>query len=230
MKAQFLFLGFVTAALLSCASNPVIRKTSQGLRGMIYDGDNRPVKEVKIYVNNKARSISDIHGHFTLAGLKTGRNYRIKALKDNYEEAALDICYTDPKNVLYLSMSRRDQLLGRAEQALKEGDWALSTSLLTRAGSLGADYSPTQYLWAALAFRRGEYDKALDILVKLEETEKNAPYVCLFIADLCQYFTGDNDRAAVFLNKFLELRYDPEIAARLQGLRDSAALLQSGQP
>jgi tetratricopeptide (TPR) repeat protein len=222
MKTHILFLGFITAALLSCASNPGIKKTSLGLYGMIYDGDNRPVQEVKLYVNGKFSSISDIHGHFTLAGLKTGRNYRIKALKDNYEEAALDIYYADPKNVLYLSMSHRDQLLSRAEQAMKEGDWALSASFLARAESLGADYSPTQYLRAALAFRLGEYDNALDILVKLEETERNAPYVSLFIADLCQYVNGDNDRAAVFLNKFLKLRYDPEIAERLHGLNGSA--------
>jgi tetratricopeptide (TPR) repeat protein len=221
MKAHILFLGFLAAALFSCASNPGLKKPSLGLYGMIYDGDNRPVKEVRIYVGDKLSAESDIHGHFTLAGLKTGRNYRIKALKDNYEEATLDIHYRDPKNVLYLSMSHRDQLLSRAEQALREEDWALVASYLTRAAALGADYSPTQYLWAALAFRRGEYSEALDMLLKLEETERNAPYLWLFIADLCQYFTGDNDRAAVFLNKFLESRYDPEIAARLQQIADS---------
>jgi tetratricopeptide (TPR) repeat protein len=225
MKAQIVFFGFIAIALLSCASNPGTRKTSQGLHGMIYDGDNRPVKEVKLYVNNKLKAVSDIHGHFAVPGLGTGKNYRIKALKDNYEEAALDIYYADPQNVLYLNILHRDQLLGRAEQALKEGDWALSAALLTRAGALGADYAPTQYLWAALAFRRGEYNKALEILVKLEETERGAPYLCLFIADLCQYFAGDNDRAAVFLNKFLELRYDPEVAARLQGLIGTAGSL-----
>ncbi|MDR3124246.1 MAG: carboxypeptidase regulatory-like domain-containing protein [Treponema sp.] len=222
MKAHFLFLGFIAAALCSCASNPAAQKTTQGLHGMIYDGDNRPVKEVRIYVNSKLSAVSDIHGHFTLAKLKTGKNYRVQACKDNYEEEALDIHYTDPKEVLYLNMSHRDQLLSRAEQALREEDWALSASLLARAGALGADYSPTQYLQAALAFRRGEYNAALDILVKLEETERNAPYVCLFIADLCQRFTGDNERAAVFLKKFLELRYDPEIAERLRKLSEAA--------
>jgi tetratricopeptide (TPR) repeat protein len=218
MKTPVLFLGFMAAALVSCASNPGIAKTTLGLRGMIYDGDNRPVREVRLYVNGKLNAISDIHGHFVLASLKTGKRYRIQALKDNHEEAALDIYYTDPKSVLYLSMSHRDQLLSRAEQALREGDWALSASLLTRAGALDGDHAPTQYLWATLAFRRGEHDRALEILVALEERERNAPYVCLFIADLCQYFTGDNERAAVFLNKFLEARYDPEIAERLQSM------------
>ena len=218
MKTPVLFFGFLAAALVSCASNPGLIKTTLGLRGMIYDGDNRPVREVRLYVNGKLSAISDIHGHFVLASLKTGKNYHIRALKDNYEEEALDIYYTDPKNVLYLRMSHRDQLLSRAEQALREENWALSESLLTRAGDLDADHSPTQYLWAALEFRRGEHNRALDILVKLEEKEKNAPFVCLFIADLCQYFTGDNARAAVFLKKFLEARHDPEIAARLQEL------------
>jgi tetratricopeptide (TPR) repeat protein len=226
MKTPILFLGFLAAALVSCASNPGLIKTTLGLRGMIYDGDNRPVKEVKLYVNDKLSAVSDIHGHFTLAGLKTGKNYRIQARKDNYEVEALDIYYSDPKNVLYLSMSHRDQLLGRAEQALREENWALSASLLARAEALDEGYSPTQYLRAALAFRRGEYREALDILFKLEETEKNAPYLCLFIADLCQYFTGDKDRAAVFLNKFLAARYDPAVAARLQALNGSSGYQQ----
>jgi tetratricopeptide (TPR) repeat protein len=229
MKAHILFLGFIAAALFSCASHPGLKKTGLGLYGMIYDGDNRPVREAKVYVGDKVSAESDIHGHFALAGLKTGKEYRITALKDNYEAAALDIHYTDPRNVLYLSMSNRDQLLDRAKQAMQEGDWALAASYLTRAGDLGADYSPTQYLWAVLEFRRGEYTAALDMLLKLAETETNAPYLWLFIADLCQYCAGDNDRAAVFLNKFLSLRYDPEIAARLQDLR-SAVPLQSGQP
>jgi tetratricopeptide (TPR) repeat protein len=215
MKTHILFLGFIAAALVSCASNPALKKTSLGLHGMIYDGDNRPIKEVRVYVGDKLGAESDIHGHFALEGLKPGRNYRIKAFKDNYEEETLDIHYRDPKNVLYLNMNSRDQLLSRAEQALREENQALSASYLARAAALDEDYSPTQYLRAALAFRRGEYDDALDILLKLNETERNAPYLWLFIADLCQYFTGDNDRAAVFLNKFLKQHYDPEIAERL---------------
>ncbi|MDR1250156.1 MAG: carboxypeptidase regulatory-like domain-containing protein [Treponema sp.] len=221
MKLHILFLGFAAAALFSCASNPGLRKTAQGLYGMIYDGDNRPVREVKIYLGDKLSAVSDIHGHFSLGALRTGRNYRVKALKDNYEEAELDIYYTDPQNVLYINMSHRDQLLSRAEQALREGDWTLSASLLSRAEALGTDYSPALYLRAALAFRRGEYNEALNILVKLEETEGNAPYLHLFIADLRQYFTGGSGQAAASLQKFLDLRYDPEVAARLERLLEA---------
>jgi tetratricopeptide (TPR) repeat protein len=220
MKTRILFLGLIMAALFSCASNPGLRKTAQGFYGMIYDGDNRPVRDVELYVGNKLRAISDIHGHFSMAGLRIGKNYHIKARKDNYEEVALDIHYTDPTSVLYLNMSHRDQLLGGAEQAVQAGDWALASSLLTRVFALDPDYAPAQYLRAALAFRRGEYDEALDILIKLEATEGNSPYVHLFIADLRQYFTGDNEQAAASLHKYLELRHNPEIAARLRKLEE----------
>jgi tetratricopeptide (TPR) repeat protein len=220
MKTHVLLWGLAVAALCSCASYPGLKQTGLGLYGMIYDGDNRPVREAKVYVGDKLSAESDIHGHFALAGLKTGKNYRIRALKDRHEEAILEIRYTDPQNVLYLSMSSRDQLLGRAEHALREGDWAQAASCLTRAGALDAEYSPTQYLWAALAFRRGEYAEALERLLRLAETEQNAPYLWLFIADLCQYRTGDTGRAELYLTKFLEARYDPALAERLRKLRE----------
>jgi tetratricopeptide (TPR) repeat protein len=220
MQFRFLSFGIILTVLFSCASSPA-KKPSQGLYGMIYDGNNRPVKEVKVYVGNAFSAVSDIHGHFSLANLKTGKNYRIRACKENYEEAGIDVYYADPSMVLYISMSHRDQLLGQAEQALRDKDWALAESLLSRADAAGGPYSPTQYLRGILAFHRGEYDAALGILLKLGETEKNAPYLWLFIADLYQYHLGDKEQAAAFLNKFLEAKYDAGLAARVRELIES---------
>jgi tetratricopeptide (TPR) repeat protein len=206
------------AVFFSCASNPAQKKTSQGLYGMIYDGDNRPVMEVKIYVGNKFSAISDIHGHFSLAKLKTGKTYRIRAYKESYEEVGLGIYYTDPANVLYINMYHTDQLLSRAEQALRDKDWSQTALLLSRADAAHGDYPSIQYLRGVLAFHKGEYDEALGILTTAAETERNAPYLYLFIADLYQYYADDKDRALFFLNKFLGSRYEPEIAKRVREL------------
>jgi tetratricopeptide (TPR) repeat protein len=216
MKLRLICLGIITAAFFSCATNPALKKTSHGLYGMIYDGDNRPVKEVKIYVENKFSAVSDIHGHFSLAGLKTGKGYHIKACKENYEEVTLEIDYLDPGNVLYINMYHTDQLLARAEQVLRNKDWLQTESLLTRAEETRGDYPPIEYLRGILSYYKGEYEKALNILTKLTEKEKNAPYLYLFIADLYQYHTEDTERAVFFLNKFLELRYDEEVANRVR--------------
>jgi lipopolysaccharide biosynthesis regulator YciM len=189
---------------------------------MIYDGDNRPVKEVKIYVGDKFSAISDIHGHFSLPNLKPGKEYRIKAYKENYEAVELEIDYLDPQNVLYISIYHTDQLLNQAEQALQDKDWLQTESLLSRAEYAHGDYPSIQYLRSILAFHKGEYDNALGILINLTEQEK-ASYLYLFIADLYQYYTGDKDHAVLFLNKFLESRYDPEIDKRIRKLIESGA-------
>jgi tetratricopeptide (TPR) repeat protein len=223
MKIHFLCLGIIMTVLFSCVGGPgainrIHKKTSQALYGMIYDGDNKPVKEVKIYVRDKFSAVSDIHGHFSLAKLKTGKTYPIRAYKENHEEVGLEIYYADPANVLYISMCHTDQLLSQAEQALRDKDWSQTASLLSRAEAAGGDHHSIQYLRGILALHRGEYDEALGILTTVAETEKNAPYLHLFIADLYQYYAQDKDRALIFLNKFLESRYEPEIAKRAQEL------------
>ncbi|GHV73400.1 hypothetical protein AGMMS49940_07020 [Spirochaetia bacterium] len=220
MKTRLFCLGVIMTVFFSCASNPAQKKTSQGLYGMIYDGDNRPVMEVKIYVGDKFSAISDIHGHFSLAKLKTGKTYDIRAYKENYEEVGLEIYYTDPANVLYINMCHMDQLLSRAEQALRDKDWAQTAALLSRAEAAGGDYPSIQYLRGVLAFHKGEYEEALRILTTAAETEKNAPYLDLFIADLYQYYAEDRERALFFLNRFLESRYEAKVAKRVRELNE----------
>ncbi|GHV80723.1 hypothetical protein AGMMS49944_25140 [Spirochaetia bacterium] len=52
------------------------------------------------------------------------------------------------------------------------------------------------------------------------ETEKNAPYLDLFIADLYQYYAEDRERALFFLNRFLESRYEAKVAKRVRELNE----------
>ncbi|MFP3042355.1 carboxypeptidase regulatory-like domain-containing protein [Treponema primitia] len=222
MKIYLIWLGIIMTVFFSCATNQTQKRTSQGLYGMIYDGDNRPVKEVKIYVDDKFAAISDIHGHFSLPSLKSGEEYRIKACKEYYEAVELALDYLDPQNVLYISIYHADQLLNQAEQALRNKEWVQTESLLSRAEDAHGDYPSIQYLRGILAFHKGEYDNALGILISLTEQEK-ASYLYLFIADLYQYYTGDKDRALLFLNKFLELRYDTEVDNRIRNLTGSGA-------
>ncbi|WP_010259493.1 carboxypeptidase-like regulatory domain-containing protein [Treponema primitia] len=220
MKNYLICLSIIMAVFFSCATSPIQKRTAAGLYGMIYDGDNKPVKEVKIYAGDKFSAISDINGHFSLPGLKPGKEYRIKACKENYEAVELEIDYLDPQNVLYINIYHVDQLLNLAEQALRDKDWLQTESLLSRTEYAHGDYPSIQYLRGIMAFHRGEYDNALGILIKLTEQEK-APYLYLFIADLYQYYTGDKDRAVLFLNKFLELRYDTELDNRIRELTGS---------
>jgi outer membrane protein assembly factor BamD (BamD/ComL family) len=114
-------------------------------------------------------------------------------------------------------MYHRDQLIEEAEKALKEKNWLNAETFLSRAEKTGVS-SAAAYLRGILAFQRENYDQALSILTGLAEQEKNSPYLYLFIADLCQYYTADTGRALDYLNRFLALRYDPEAEQRVKEL------------
>ncbi|GHT79613.1 hypothetical protein FACS1894130_08830 [Spirochaetia bacterium] len=204
--------------LFSCASGPVAKNKTQALYGMIYDRDNRPVNNVSIYINGKYLASSDIQGHFIIPEIKPKAQYAVSAKKPDYETIDMTIAYTDPSHVLYIHMLSGDQLLTEAGEAIRDKNWQDAESLLSRARNAGANQSSAQYLRGILTWKQERYDEALSILTTLTETEKNAPYLYLFIADIYQYHTGDTAQAQVNLRKFLELRYDSDVEKRLREL------------
>jgi tetratricopeptide (TPR) repeat protein len=223
MKHTRLFACLFTMALVlgACATGPLKYSRVQALYGMIYDRNNRPVGNVSIYINEKYAASSDIHGRFSVPQLKPKLTYAVSAKKEAYEEARLDISYSDPAQVLYIQMLSADDLLAEAEEALGEKDWLKAESSLSRALNTGANPLALGYLRGILAFGRGRYREALDILLNLAEEEKDAPFLYLFIADLYQYRFDDADRAGEFLRKFLELREDGTVRSRLEMLREN---------
>jgi predicted Zn-dependent protease len=207
--------------LFSCASGPVSKNKTQALYGMIYDRSNRPVSNVSIYIDGKYRASSDIQGHFTIPEIKPKAQYAVSAKKTDYETVDMTIAYTDPSHVLYINMLSGDQLLTEAGEAIRDKKWHEAASLLSRARDAGANHSSTQFLRSILAWKREQYGEALSILTALTETERNAPYLYLFIADISQYHTGDTTQAKASLKKFLELRYDSDVEKRLRALEET---------
>jgi tetratricopeptide (TPR) repeat protein len=220
MKVYALLHTVAIVFLFSCASGPVARTRSQALYGMIYDGDNRPVNNVAIYVDNTYRSSSDINGHFIITGLKPRVNFRVSAQKQGFEPVEIAVSYTDPSHVLYLRVLSGEELLGEAEAALREKRWYEAESLLDRAENTGVDAAPARYLRAILAFSREQYAEALAILGSIAETVRDAPYLYLFMADLCQYHLEAPEQARVYLGRVLELRHDEAAAKRLEDLNN----------
>jgi hypothetical protein len=203
--------------LFSCASGPE-KKEPLALYGMIYDRDNKPVNHVMIYLGDNLAAVSDINGHFSVPGIKNGAEYRVTAKKEGYEEESVVFFYAGTEDILYISMYHRDQLIEEAERALKEKDWYNTELYLSRAEKTGSSFTAT-YLRGILAFQKERYEEALSILTGLAEQEKRVPYLYLFIADLCQYYTADYETALDYLNRFLSLRYDPDTECRANGLR-----------
>ena len=211
----------IIIAICSCNSLPTRKHKPQSLYGMIYDRDNRPVNNVILYVNNKPMAVSDIQGRFIIPKLNPQSQYTIAARKDAYEEVVIEISFIDPSDVLYIRLYSADQLLAEAEDALKGKDWDRTESLLIRAQNAGGNDIAIQFLHGVLLYYKKEYRQALAILSELSEIERNAPYLFLFMADLCQYYLEDPAEASRHLDKFLSMQFDPAIQRR----RDELASL-----
>jgi tetratricopeptide (TPR) repeat protein len=207
----------ICACFFSCASGPAKKDKPLALYGMIYDRDNKPVNNVMIYLEDRFAALSDIHGHFSIPNIKNGKDYRITAKKEHYEEESIAFHYAAMEDVLYISMYHRDQLVEEAEKALKEKNWHNAEIYLSRAEKTNAG-SASAYLRGIMAFQKEDYEQALSVLTGLAEQEKTAPYLHLFIADIYQYRTADPGRALDYLRRFLDLRYDPEAEQRVREL------------
>jgi tetratricopeptide (TPR) repeat protein len=218
----------VVALLCSCASGAKTKHDSQALYGMIYDRDNRPVSNAHIYVNGKYQASSDIQGHFIISPIKPRAQYAIRAAKPGWEEIETAVSFMDPSHVLYLHMFSGDQLLAEAEAAIGDKNWNNAEAFLSRASAAGAETLPAGYLRAILACGRGRYAEARAILKTLAETEKDIPYLWLFLADLCQYRLGSPEEARECLANFLALRHDADAEQRLEKLREQAPADNTG--
>lgn len=202
--------------LTSCTSFPARKYREQALYGMIYDGDNKPVHNAAVYVNGKHVVSSDIQGHFTIPAVRSKLRYTVTARKEGYEELQLEISFPDPSYILYLHMVSSAQLLTMAGEAIVKKDWQSAENFLTRAQNAGGDPGEIGFLRGVLLFNQNRYREALSVLIPITETNKNAPYLFLFIADIYQFYLDDPRSARFYLSKFLELRYDPEVAGRME--------------
>jgi len=218
-----LFASALLAALLgfSCAS----AKGSDGtafdtaaLFGMVYDGENQPCAGVRLTVDGREGPVSDLRGRFVVPDLARGE-HRLVARKDGYEDLAVEFPFLDRTDVLHLSITSFDQLLGMAQDALRDGRLGEAEAALARAERLDPADPVLRYLFALHAWKAGRYAEAVSHLDRIAGDGGRQPAVLLLLADLYERHLGDPAKAIENLEAYLRLRDDPEVRQRLEALR-----------
>jgi hypothetical protein len=206
----------VLVLAVSCAS---LKTNDQGppFYGMVYDMDNLPVQNARVFVDGKEAAGTDVNGRFVLSGLNFD-SYAVELRKVGYESLVTQLDYFSSTQVLYVKMISADQLLGEAEAALAERRWEEASSLVDRAERTKPGAPVTLYLKAVVTFRRGDAQGARALLEGLLAKEYKEPAVYLLLADILQYRQDDPAGAAAHLRSYLKLRYDPEVEKRLAQL------------
>lgn len=215
MKKSIIVL-VISFLFFSCSTTKV-EKTS--FNGMIYDGDNEPVSGVKIQVDEKHQTVSDMYGRFYLDNLSLSTNYTLTASKKDYETVILPFEFQNITQIVYITMYSSDQLLKEAEKVLSEDNIDKAKEFVKRSEDCsGGKTISSQYLSAVILYREGRVDEALDLLKSLINYGNKYPYIYLFLADISEYDLNDIETAKTYLQKFLDNSYDFEIEKRYKKL------------
>lgn len=215
-----IFLPLAAVMLFSCVSakakNPRAFMSAP-LYGMIYDLGNQPVGNVLLSVDGKKGPRSDVTGRFVIPDLERG-DHTITAAKDGYEDLAIRLSFLDDTQILYMQMRSAQQLVSLAEKMIEEKEWARARSCLDRAAKVNSKDPVYRYVSAILDYYQGKSESAEKILRSLLDAGYSQPAVYLFLADLYQYRLNKPAAAAAELRTYLELRSDPAVKKRLEGL------------
>jgi hypothetical protein len=141
--------------------------------GMVYDFDHTPLKGVLVYIDGRKTVETDIHGRFVIEFKKPG-DYTVKLSKTGYEDIEQNFAY-DPMNILYFNMINAAQLLALAEEALDQGVYAGTETLLDRALLLEPHRPDIQYLRGIVLFLQRRDTEARAALERLARTGFQGP-------------------------------------------------------
>jgi hypothetical protein len=222
-------LAFLLALMLATACASAARTINKDgsaapLRGMIYDLENRPVRDAEVALDGGPSVRSDINGRFMLGAASFGK-HEVEIEKPAYEPASIAVDFDEEGTIVYAKLLSSRQLLSLAEKEADKRDWAEALVFLDRkeavdARGLEEPDAAALYLRSVALFRRGRPEEARAILESLIAEGYDEAYARLFLADLLQFRLNDPVGARSHLEAFVSSRYDPDVERRLRSLRD----------
>ena len=224
---RFLLLVFLVS-LASCGTGKgmsggdVDDFKSSDFLGMVYDSRNRPCGGTVIRIGESENPVSsaDVNGRFVIGDLARGP-HTLRVSKEGFESQDIAIDYTSRKQILYVRLVSQESLIDWAEESMESLEWAEADALLSRAEAVDPENSRYLAIRGTLDYLTGRYTTATAVWMRLIEKGHKDPYLCLMIADACEYGLRDTAAAATWLERFLEYRDDGAVSDRLAALRES---------
>ena len=101
-KSKYMFFVILITLIFSNSCKTVPRERELiDVQGMIYDTENRPVVNYRIFIDSKYVAITDIGGRFTLSNVKVGV-YNFWGSGDGYLNIEDEIKIIDKTQIIYL--------------------------------------------------------------------------------------------------------------------------------
>lgn len=207
----------------SCASTP--SPASGAVQGIIFDLGKAPLADATATLTAEALSYSaqsDTRGRFTIYGVPSGR-YSLRIEKACYEPREWDIEIGNDCDVIYVQVSSYWQLLDAAATAIGNREWGKADDFIVRASGIQAQTVTELFLTAVLSDKRGNIGAAMTSIEKALAIDNASAYLWLYLADLHQKNQSDQQKTVDALRRYLELKNDPTVEARLNMLEEEGS-------
>ena len=221
--------GALVALAGACATNRQPNLPAP-LYGMVYGGRNQPVLGARVTVEGRTgETTTDINGRFALEKLPAGM-YVVTVTAQLHEPFTLTVDFVDPKQVIYVKLVSLDDLLDNAAAALRLRHLEDARGSLDRARAIDAASVTLLYLSATEAYLRSDAAQAQALIDQIRAP--GIPYraVELLAADVAQHLLGNPAAAATALRRALQMRWDPDLEARLKMLEAGPQERPNGAP
>ena len=125
---QIILIILVQMYVAACAGVPG-EKEKIDLNGMVYDTQNRPVVNFRIYIDGKGECVSDIGGRFVLKGIKKGEHV-FSGSAEGYLGIQERIVVYDKAQILYIRVPSIESYFEKAFELIKKKDYDSAEKLV----------------------------------------------------------------------------------------------------
>lgn len=170
LSAALLAMLILAGLLAGCRTPPPGRFRRATLSGLVADSRGRPVTGALVELDGRRSQITGSDGRFAFDRVRRGTR-RISVRRRGFEPARVELSFSDRRELAYVRLVSRQELLARAGDALEAGDTTLASGLLDRAGRLTdpGTAADLRVLRAVLRARRGQPRAAVRELAPLRD-------------------------------------------------------------
>ena len=121
-------LTLLTELFTGCNSVPGARDRI-ALNGMIYDTDNKPVVNYRIYIDGKGECTSDIGGRFVIKNILKGEHV-FSGFAEGYLSVEEKIIVTDKSQILYIRVPSLESKFREAFEYIKKEEYVKAEKII----------------------------------------------------------------------------------------------------
>jgi hypothetical protein len=121
--------------LSGCGTPPPGRFRRASLVGVVSDIEGHPVSGAEVTLDGRHAAQTGLDGRFTFSRVRRGR-HEIVARSAGFEEASVELAFTDRRQIAYVRLMSKEQLIARAVDHIAAGELAAATEMLERVSML----------------------------------------------------------------------------------------------